>query len=55
MTVRLRDAGFVTEEFIALGATTNRTPEQEEHLTDLKREMTQRLLRAGTSEVYELL
>lgn len=54
-TVRaqLRDAGFVTAEFIALGAKTGRTPEEDARLTVLKQEMAERLLSAAAGEVYE--
>lgn len=51
--VQLRDAGFVTDEFIALGAKTGRTSEDEARLTVLKQEMAERLLNAAVGEVYE--
>ena len=53
VTVQLRDAGLVTEEFITLGAKPDRTPEEEAHLTVLKQEMTDRLLARPVEEVYE--
>ncbi|MEV0542165.1 hypothetical protein [Nocardia salmonicida] len=51
--VRLRDAGFVTDEFIELGARSDRTPADDERLTVLKQEMTDRLLGGEVGEVYE--
>lgn len=53
VTLRLRDAGLVTEEFVALGAKPDRTATEEEHLTVLKRQMTERLLVRPVGEVYE--
>ncbi|MFW0783629.1 hypothetical protein AAFP35_03835 [Gordonia sp. CPCC 206044] len=53
VTVQLRDGGFVTSEFIELGATSGRTAEQEARLVVLKQEMTDRLLAAGPGEAYE--
>lgn len=54
-TVRLhlRDEGLVTEEFIALGARTDRTPEDDARLEVLKAEMAQRLLSRPVGQVYE--
>lgn len=54
-TVRLhlRDDGLVTEEFITLGARTDRTAEEDAHLEVLKSEMAQRLLSRPVGEVYE--
>lgn len=51
--LRLRDAGFVTDEFIELGARRDRTPADEQRLTVLKQEMTDRLLAGAVGEVYE--
>ncbi|MEU4652089.1 hypothetical protein [Nocardia fluminea] len=53
--VRLRDAGFVTDEFIELGARRDRTPADDERLTVLKQEMTDRLLAGGIGKVYEVV
>lgn len=54
-TVRLhlRDDGLVTEEFIALGARTDRTPAEDARLEVLKREMADRLLARPVDGVYE--
>lgn len=54
-TVRLhlRDEGLVTEEFISLGARTDRTAEEDAHLEVLKSEMAQRLLARPVGKVYE--
>lgn len=51
--LRLRDEGLVTEEFISLGARTDRTPEEDAHLEVLKAEMAQRLLARPVGQVYE--
>lgn len=51
--LRLRDAGFVTGEFIALGAQPQRTAADEARLTVLKQEMADRLLAAAVGTVYE--
>ncbi|WP_459545733.1 hypothetical protein [Nocardia sp. X0981] len=51
--LRLRDAGFVTAEFIALGARRDRDSAEDERLTVLKQEMTERLLAAAPGQVYE--
>ncbi|WP_280398236.1 hypothetical protein [Nocardia carnea] len=51
--LRLRDAGFVTAEFIALGAKPDRTGAEEIRLTVLKQEMADRLLSAEVDAVYE--
>ncbi|MGI5219489.1 hypothetical protein [Nocardia sp. CA-290969] len=51
--LRLRDAGFVTAEFIALGGKTERTAADEARLTVLKQEMADRLLAGAVGEVYE--
>ena len=54
-TVRLhlRDDGLVTEEFITLGARTDRTEAEDAHLEVLKTEMAQRLLARPVGQVYE--
>lgn len=51
--LHLRDSGLVTDEFIALGARKDRTPEEDAHLDNLKVEMAQRLLARPVGEVYE--
>lgn len=55
-TVRLqiRD-GLVRDEFIALGRKTDRTPEEDTRLTDLKQEMADRLLSTPASGVYDVV
>ncbi|MEU4311301.1 hypothetical protein [Nocardia sp. NPDC024068] len=53
VTLRLRDAGFVTAEFIALGARTDRTDADDARLRVLKQEMTDRLLAGAVGQVYE--
>ncbi|MGW0180193.1 hypothetical protein [Nocardia sp. NPDC003345] len=53
VTLRLRDAGFVTAEFIALGARTDRTAADDARLRVLKSEMTARLLAGPVGGVYE--
>jgi hypothetical protein len=54
-TVRLhlRDDGLVTEEFIALGARTDRSPAEDARLEVLKTEMAERLLARPVEGVYE--
>ncbi|MET8800519.1 hypothetical protein ABZV91_29520 [Nocardia sp. NPDC004568] len=51
--LRLRDAGFVTPEFIDLGARRDRDAADDARLTVLKQEMTDRLLAGAVDEVYE--
>ena len=51
--LQLRDAGFVTDEFIELGARRDRSAAEDERLTVLKREMTDRLLAGAVDGVYE--
>jgi hypothetical protein len=53
VTVVLRE-GYVTEEFIALARTENRTEEQESRLTVLKRELAELLLATPAAEVYDV-
>lgn len=55
-TVRLeiRD-GFVTDEFITLARTPDRTQAEEDRLTVLKQEMADRLLAAPAEEVYDVV
>lgn len=51
--LQLRDDGLVTDEFIALGAKRDRTRDDDERLTVLKQEMTDRLLARTVGQVYE--
>ena len=53
MTLVLRD-GFVTDEFIDLARTHERTDEQERRLDHLKREMAERVLARPANEVYDV-
>lgn len=52
VTVLLRD-GFVTEEFIDLARTENRSEEQELRLDALKAQLAQRVLSTRTEEVFD--
>lgn len=52
-TLVLRD-GFVTQEFLDLAGQGARDPEQEAHLTRLKREMAERVMSASAKEVYDV-
>lgn len=54
VTVQIRD-GFVTDEFIALSRTPDRSAAQEAHLTVLKQEMADRLLAPAPEAVYDLV
>jgi hypothetical protein len=53
VTVVLRE-GYVGEEFIALARTDERSAEQEDRLTVLKREMAELLLATPAAEVYDV-
>jgi hypothetical protein len=53
VTLRIRE-GFVTEEFITLARTPDRSAAQEAHLVVLKQEMADRLLAAAPHEVYDV-
>jgi hypothetical protein len=53
VTLQIRE-GFVTDEFIALSRTPDRSEEQEAHLTVLKQEMADRLLAAPPEAVYDV-
>jgi len=44
--------GYVTDEFIDLARTSDRTPEQEDRLTELKQEMADRVMSAPAADVY---
>ncbi len=52
-TLLLRD-GFVTDEFIDLARTENRTEEQESRLDELKAQLAQRVMAASAAEVYDI-
>lgn len=53
-TVRLRiREGIVRDEFIALGRKTDRTPEEDARLAELKQEMADRLLALPATEIYD--
>jgi hypothetical protein len=52
-TVLLRD-GFVTDEFIDLAHTENRTEAQERRLDGLKTQLAQRVMVAHAAEVYDI-
>jgi hypothetical protein len=47
--------GTVTDEFTGLVRTEGRTPEQEDRLTVLKREMADRLMASPAEEVYDVV
>jgi hypothetical protein len=51
VTLTVRD-GFVTDEFVDLARTEQRTPEQEARLTALKAEMAERVMAAPADAVY---
>jgi hypothetical protein len=52
--IRLRiRAGHVRDEFIALARKTDRTPDEERRLTELKQEMADRLLALPATEIYD--
>lgn len=51
--LHLRDDGLVTDEFIALGATTDRSTDEDARLAVLKSEMAERLLARPVGQVYE--
>ncbi len=53
VTVVLRE-GYVSEEFIALASTDQRSAEQEDRLTVLKSEMAELLLATDAAEVYDV-
>jgi hypothetical protein len=54
VTLELRD-GFVTEEFIDLARTDERSPEQEQRLDTLKQEMADRVMARPADEVYDVV
>jgi hypothetical protein len=53
VTLVLRD-GFVTEEFLDLARREQRSPEEEAHLDELKRQMAERLTAHRADEVYDV-
>jgi hypothetical protein len=53
VTLQIRE-GFVTDEFITLARTPNRSAAQEAHLAVLKQEMADRLLAVPPDEVYDV-
>lgn len=53
VTMLLRE-GFMTDEFIDLARTDNRTAEQEAHLDVLKRELAERVMARPAEEVYDV-
>jgi hypothetical protein len=53
VTLQIRE-GFVTEEFITLARTANRSAAQEAHLAVLKQEMADRLLAVAPDQVYDI-
>jgi hypothetical protein len=53
VTLTVRE-GYVTDEFIDLARTPDRTPEQESRLTTLKREMAERVMSSAAAEVYDV-
>ncbi|MBB5164580.1 hypothetical protein [Mycobacterium sp. AZCC_0083] len=53
VTLLLRD-GFVTEEFIDLARTDDRTDAQERRLVGLKAQLAQRVMATPAAEVFEL-
>jgi hypothetical protein len=53
VTLLLRE-GFVTDEFVDLARTEDRSDEQEARLDGLKAQLAQRVMAASASDVYEL-
>lgn len=53
VTLAVRE-GFVTDEFIDLARTPDRSPAQESRLTDLKREMAELVMSTPAPEVYDV-
>jgi hypothetical protein len=52
-TLLLRD-GFVTDEFIDLARTQDRTSEQERRLDELKAQLAQRVMAAPAADVFDV-
>ena len=52
-TLLLRD-GFVTDEFIDMARTENRTAEQERRLDELKAELAQRVIATPAADVFDI-
>jgi hypothetical protein len=53
VTLVLRD-GFITDEFLDLAQTIDRTADQERRLTTLKRELCDRVMAHSAAEVYDV-
>jgi hypothetical protein len=53
VTLALRE-GFVTEEFLDLARREQRSPEEEAHLDELKRQMAERVMAHPAEEVYDV-
>ena len=53
VVLALRD-GFVTDEFLDLARTPDRTAEQEAHLDGLKRQLAERLLATPADQIYDV-
>jgi hypothetical protein len=53
VTLSVRD-GYVTDEFIDLARTAERTPAEESRLTELKREMAERVMTVPATQVYDV-
>ena len=53
VTLLLRD-GFVTDEFIDLARTPDRTADQERRLDELKAQLAQRFMAAPAAEVFHV-
>jgi hypothetical protein len=47
--------GFVTDEFLDLARTADRTAEQEAHLDGLKRQLAEYLLATPADQIYDLM
>lgn len=52
VTLAVKD-GYVSEELIALARTAERTTHQEDRLTQLKRQMAERVMSSAATDVYE--
>jgi hypothetical protein len=53
-TTLLLRQGFVTDEFIDLARTENRTDAQERRLDELKAQLAQRVMSAGPEELFDI-
>lgn len=54
VTLVLRDAGHVSDEFVRLARAERRTAQEDERLTALKADMARRLLALPAAEVYDV-